>query len=294
MNPKRLAGKPAGELISPAKNTWCPGCGNFSIQHMMKSAIAELVEEEGIPIQNFVLLGGIGCHGKLVDYLNVNSFYGIHGRSIPAATGIRLANPDLRVICHVGDGDIYAEGLDHLIFAAKRNSDITVIVHDNRVYGLTTGQYTPTSPFGFRGRSTPGGITERPINPLAVMLASGATHVARGYTKKIRHLKDLFKEAIMHRGFSFVDVLQICVTYCNLTDYYNEHTYELQEGDVETGRFESASRKIREWDYNQDAPIALGTFYSVKRPIYEEEFQALTAGRPDRRALVQKVIEEWR
>ena len=294
MNPKRLAGKPAGELISPAKNTWCPGCGNFSIQHMMKSAIAELVEEEGIPIQNFVLLGGIGCHGKLVDYLNVNSFYGIHGRSIPAATGIRLANPDLRVICHVGDGDIYAEGLDHLIFAAKRNSDITVIVHDNRVYGLTTGQYTPTSPFGFRGRSTPGGITERPINPLSVMLASGATHVARGYTKKIRHLKDLFKEAIMHRGFSFVDVLQICVTYCNLTDYYNEHTYELQEGDVETGRFESASRKIREWDYNQDAPIALGTFYSVKRPIYEEEFQALTAGRPDRRALVRRVIEEWR
>jgi 2-oxoglutarate ferredoxin oxidoreductase subunit beta len=258
---------------------------------MMKSAIAELSEEEGIPLHNFVLLGGIGCHGKLVDYLNVNGFYGIHGRSIPAATGMRLANPDLKIICHVGDGDIYAEGLDHLIFAAKRNSDITVIVHDNRVYGLTTGQYTPTSPFGFRGRSTPGGISEHPINPLELMLAAGATHIARGYTKKVRHLKDLFKEAILHRGFSFVDVLQICATYFNLTGYYDAHAYELAEGEVETGRFESAQEKIREWDYDQEAPIALGTFYSVEKPIYEEKFQALTAGKPDRRALVRKMIE---
>ena len=294
MSPEQFAGKPAGGLISPAENTWCPGCGNFAIQHMMKSAIAELSEEEGIPSQNFVLLGGIGCHGKLVDYLNVNSFYGIHGRSIPAATGICLADPDLKVICHVGDGDIYAEGLDHLIFAAKRNSDITVIVHDNRVYGLTTGQYTPTSPSGFRGRSTPGGITEHPINPLELMLAAGATHIARGYTKKIRHLKDLFKEAIMHRGFSFVDVLQICATYFNLTDYYNTHAYEMQEGEVDTAGFENALGKIREWDYDREAPIALGTFYSVEKPVYEDSFQALTAGKPDRRALVRKVLGEWR
>ncbi len=126
------------------------------------------------------------------------------------------------------------------------------------------------------------------------MLAAGATHIARGYTKKVRHLKDLFKEAILHRGFSFVDVLQICATYFNLTDYYNAHAYELQEGDVETGRPGSALEKIREWDYNQDAPIPLGTFYSVEKPIYEEEFQALTAGKPDRRALVRKMIEEWR
>ncbi|MFA5614007.1 MAG: thiamine pyrophosphate-dependent enzyme, partial [Methanoculleus sp.] len=177
---------------------------------------------------------------------------------------------------------------------AKRNSDITVIVHDNRVYGLTTGQYTPTSPFGFRGRSTPGGITEHPINPLEVMLAAGATYIARGYTKKIQHLKNLFKEAIMHRGFSFIDVLQICATYYNLTDYYNAHAYEMQGDEVDTGRFESALAKIREWDYDRDAPIALGTFYSIDKPIYEEEFQALTAGRPDRRALVLKMLREWR
>ena len=125
-------------------------------------------------------------------------------------------------------------------------------------------------------------------------LAAGATHIARGYTKKVRHLKDLFKEAIMHRGFSFVDVLQICATYFNLTDYYNAHAYELAEGEVETGRFESALGKIREWDYDREAPIALGTFYSVEKPVYEEHFQALTAGKPDRRPLVRKVIEEWR
>ncbi|MDI6866328.1 thiamine pyrophosphate-dependent enzyme [Methanoculleus sp.] len=290
MTPDRSA---AG-LITPAQNTWCPGCGNFSIQHMMRSAIAEISEEEGVPIERFVLLGGIGCHGKLMDYLNVNSLYTIHGRSVPAATGIRLANPDLRVICHVGDGDIYAEGLDHLIFAAKRNTDITVIVHDNRVYGLTTGQYTPTSPTGFRGRSTPRGVVEHPINPLEVMLAAGATYIARGYTRKTRHLKEIFKEAIMHRGFSFVEVLQICATYSNLTDYYDARVYEIQDGDLNTARFESAIQKIREWDYDRDAPIALGTFYSVERPVYEESFGVPRAGLEERRNRVRRLVEDWR
>jgi len=290
MTPDRSA---AG-LITPAQNTWCPGCGNFSIQHMMRSAIAEISEEEGVPIEKFVLIGGIGCHGKLMDYLNVNSLYTIHGRSVPAATGIRLANPDLRVICHVGDGDIYAEGLDHLIFAAKRNTDITVIVHDNRVYGLTTGQYTPTSPTGFRGRSTPRGVVEHPMNPLEVMLAAGATHIARGYTRKTRHLKEIFKEAIMHRGFSFVDVLQICATYSNLTDYYDAQVYEIQDGDLNTARFESALQKIREWDYDRDAPIALGTFYSVERPVYEESFGVPRAGLEERRNRVRRLVEDWR
>jgi len=290
MTPDRSA---AG-LITPAQNTWCPGCGNFSIQHMMRSAIAEISEEEGVPIERFVLLGGIGCHGKLMDYLNVNSLYTIHGRSVPAATGIRLANPDLRVICHVGDGDIYAEGLDHLIFAAKRNTDITVIVHDNRVYGLTTGQYTPTSPTGFRGRSTPRGVVEHPINPLEVMLAAGATYIARGYTRKTRHLKEIFKEAIMHRGFSFVEVLQICATYSNLTDYYDARVYEIQDGDLNTARFESAIQKIREWDYDRDAPIAIGTFYSVERPVYEESFGVPRAGLEERRNRVRRLVEDWR
>ncbi len=293
MSPER-AGRPAGDLISPAQNTWCPGCGNFSVQHMVKSAIAELSDEEEIPLENFVLLGGIGCHGKLVDYLNLNSYYTIHGRAIPAATGMKIANPDLYVVCFAGDGDVYAEGLDHLIFAAKRNADITVVVHDNRVYGLTTGQYTPTSPFGFRGRSTPGGVTEHPLNPLELMLASGATYIARGYTRRLKPLKNMLKKGIMHRGFSFVEVLQICATYCNLTDYYNRHAYELQDGDVDTGSRESALARIREWDYDREAPIALGTFYTKEMPTFGEAFRAPAAGTRDPVAAVRSLLEGYR
>ena len=137
MNPKDLA--------TTAKNTWCPGCGNFSILSAMRSVLAEL-DGEGYPIENVVLVSGIGCHAKIVDYMNVNSFYSIHGRTLPAASAIKIANPDLKVICFSGDGDSLAEGLDHLIFAAKRNIDLTMILHDNRVYGLTTGQYTPSRP----------------------------------------------------------------------------------------------------------------------------------------------------
>lgn len=292
MSNEKTAGKPAGSLISPAENTWCPGCGNFSIEHMMKSALAELAESEGIPLEKFVLVGGIGCHGKLTDYLNVNSFYAIHGRAIPLATGIKLANPDLHVICFVGDGDTYAEGLDHLVFAAKRNADITVIVHDNRVYGLTTGQYTPTSPYGFKGRSTPDGITERPINPLELMLVSGATFVSRGYTKRLKPLKQTFKDAILHEGFSFVEVLQICATYFNRADCYNDQVYDLE--DLDTADFEQALAKAREWDYTSRAPIPLGTFYDRKMPAFGETFRHLEKRTRSRDEAVRAVLEEYR
>ncbi|TAJ44866.1 thiamine pyrophosphate-dependent enzyme [Methanofollis fontis] len=249
--------------ITDAQNTWCPGCGNFSIQHALKAVLDDLADE-GHPPETFVLVSGIGCHAKIADYMNMNTFYSIHGRGTAAAAGIKLARPDLTVISCAGDGDAYAEGLDHLIFGAKRNTDITVIVHDNRVYGLTTGQYTPTSKMGFPGRSTPAGVRESPINPLEVMLASGATFVARGYTRQMDHLKSILKAAILHRGFSFVDVLQICATYNNLTDYYNERIYLLDGND--TGDFDAAFRTAREWDYSSDAPIALGIFYRQEAP----------------------------
>src|SRR5512136_3302849 len=166
-------------LITDTQNTWCPGCGNFSIQHCLKNILAGM-EAEGKSLDNVVLVSGIGCHAKIADYLNISSFYSIHGRTLPVATGIRLANPDLKVICCSGDGDSYAEGLDHLVFAAKRNIDLTLILHDNRVYGLTTGQYTPTSPQGFKGKSTPLGTQELPMNPAELMLVGGASYIARG------------------------------------------------------------------------------------------------------------------
>lgn len=254
-------------LITDVQNTWCPGCGNFSIQHTLKNILADW-EKEGKSLDNIVLVTGIGCHAKIADYLGINSFYSLHGRTIPVATGIKLANPDLTVICCCGDGDCYAEGLDHLIFAAKRNIDITVVVHNNRVYGLTTGQYTPTSPLGFRGKSTPTGTAELPLNPLELMLASGATFIARGYTKKMDQLKSLIQDGIAHRGFSFIDVLQICATFFPVADYYTPRVYEPAGHDP--GNFDKACALAREWDYNTDARIALGVVYRKSMPGFGE------------------------
>jgi 2-oxoglutarate ferredoxin oxidoreductase subunit beta len=283
MNPK--------DLNTSAKNTWCPGCGNFSILSAMRTVLAEL-DEEGFPVENVVLVGGIGCHAKIVDYMNVNSFYSIHGRTIPVATAIKLANPDLKVICFSGDGDSLAEGLDHLIFAAKRNIDITLILHDNRVYGLTTGQYTPTSPRGFKGRSTPAGLAEYPLNPPDLMLASGASFIARGYTHGIEQLQKLFREAILHKGFSFVDVLQVCVTYFNMYEIYNNMTYEVQGND--TGSFEEAQKIIRSWKYDSlEKPIPLGKFYDIDAPRLDQAFLEIRPNLAERDAKIAAALEDY-
>lgn len=257
------------DLSTYAKNTWCPGCGNFAILNSINSVLRSL-SEENVPLENIVLVSGIGCHAKIVGYINVNSFYSIHGRVAPVAEGIKLANPSLKVIGFAGDGDAYGEGLEHLIFAAKRNIDITMIIHNNRVYGLTTGQYTPTSPLGFKGRSTPRGTRELPINPLEIMLASGATFIARGYSHGIQLLKEIFKEAIMHKGFALVDILQVCVTFFNLYEYYNKRVYELKEHNYKD--YDGALKKIKEWDYNSDAQIGLGIFYKKEASTFEDEF----------------------
>ena len=276
------------DLSTYAKNTWCPGCGNFAILNSIKTVLA-MLNEEGFPLERVVLVSGIGCHAKIVDYINVNSFYAIHGRVVPVATGVKLANPDLKVIGFAGDGDAYGEGLEHLIFAAKRNIDITMIIHNNRVYGLTTGQYTPTSPLGFRGRSTPKGTIELPLNPLELMLASGATFIARGYSHGIELLKRIFKEAITHKGFSFIDVLQVCVTFFNMYEHYNKKVYELKDDDFQN--YDGALRKIREWDYNSDAPIALGTFYKKEIPTFEERFLEYETREADRNLKIKEILE---
>jgi 2-oxoglutarate ferredoxin oxidoreductase subunit beta len=256
-------------LNTTAQNTWCPGCGNFAIMNAFKFVLQSLAGE-GMPMSNVVLVSGIGCHAKIADYINVNSFYSLHGRTIPPAEAIKIAKPGLKVIVFSGDGDSYGEGLEHLIFAAKRNIDITVVIHNNRVYGLTTGQYTPTSPLGFKGRSTPAGTKEAPINPLELMFSSGATFLARGTSHGIELLKKIFKEAILHKGFSLIDVLQVCVTYYNMYEYYDKRVYELSGHNSQD--YEQAGAKIKEWDYNRDSRIPLGVFYKSERPTFEENF----------------------
>lgn len=256
------------DLTTYAENTWCKGCGNFGILSAIDEAVKSLVDG-GLLLENVVLASGIGCHAKIVDYINTNTFYSIHGRVPPTLTGIKLANRNLTVIGFAGDGDAYGEGLSHLIMSAKRNIDVTMIIHDNRVYGLTTGQFTPTSPVGFPGRSTPRGSIEEPFNPLELMLASGATFVARGYSTKSDHLVDLMKRAIGHKGFAFIDVLQPCFTFFNTYKYYNEHVYELEGHDP--SNLEAARAKAREWQMGEAEKIPIGLFYQVEKPTFDDK-----------------------
>ena len=256
-------------LATYAKNTWCPGCGNFAILNSIKAVLGVLIDE-GFPREKIVIVSGIGCHAKIADYLNLNSFYSLHGRVVPVCEAIKLANPELKVIGFAGDGDTYGEGLEHLIFAAKRNIDINIVIHNNRVYGLTTGQYTPTSPLGFKGRSTPSGTKEQPLNPLELMMASHASFIARGYSHGIELLKKILKEAINHKGFSLVDILQVCVTFFNMYEYYNSRVYELKDHDAEN--YDEAFKKIKEWDYDSDSKIPLGIFYKKEKPVFEYAF----------------------
>lgn len=260
MNPKDLA--------TYCKSTWCPGCPDFGILEALKKAVLELIEK-GTAKENIVFTTGIGCHGKTFDYLNLNSFYSLHGRALTTAQGIKVANPDLKVIAIVGDGDVYNEGISHLIHAAKRNSDITVLVYDNRNFALTVSQFTATSPKGFKGSSTPQGSLEEPFNPLELVLASGATFIGRGYALKMEQLKNLIIQAIEHKGFSFLEILQPCITFFDNRKFYEERIYELKESDFNSK--ENGLMKIKEWDYgNGNGKIPLGIFYKIKKPCFEE------------------------
>ena len=255
------------KLNTNAEITWCPGCGNFGILTAIKNAVSELVSE-GIPRENIVIASGIGCHAKIVDYVNVNSFYSIHGRVPPTLTGMKLANKNLVTIGFAGDGDMYDEGISHLIHAAKRNTDITMVIHDNRVFALTTGQFTATSPRGFRGKSTPNGSVENPLNPLKLMLSAGATFVARGYAGNPNHLKELIKKAARHKGFSFVEVLQPCVVFNNTYQEYNRKVYDLSEDNHDTSSLDAAMKKADEWKEK----IPIGIFYETQAQVFEDHF----------------------
>ena len=250
------------DLATYGENTWCPGCGNFGILGAFKKAVRKL-EAEGMERKNIVISAGIGCHGKIFDYLKLSGLYSIHGRSMATVQGMKIANPDLRVVAFAGDGDAFGEGIAHMIFAAKRNADITVIVHDNGVYGLTTGQYAPTSEKGFKGPSTPRGSIEEPLNPLALMLEAGATFVARGYPVKLDHLADTIVQAIEHEGFSFVDVLQPCVIFYNTYQKYNKLVEIMEQ--MPTG-FDKAMEVAKRGD-----KLPLGVIYKKLKPTFHGE-----------------------
>lgn len=245
---------------------WCPGCGDYGIWTAVKMALVEM----DIEPWKVLLVSGIGCSSKLPHWVkNVYGFHGIHGRVLPLATGARLANNELTVIGFAGDGDAYGIGMCHFIHAMRRNLDITYIVHDNQVYGLTTGQTSPTSDKGFATKSTPTGVIEIPVNPLALALASGATFVARGYAGDVKHLKTLMVEGVRHRGFALIDVLQPCVTFNrkNTHEWYAERVYKLEETGYDPTDKTQAFLKAQEWDDK----IPVGILYREVRPTYEDE-----------------------
>ncbi|MEA3344223.1 MAG: thiamine pyrophosphate-dependent enzyme [Patescibacteria group bacterium] len=258
------------KLDTNCKNTWCPGCGDFGILNAFKKAVLEL-EKKGVKRDKIAIVSGIGCSSKIVDYLNLNSFCSLHGRPIASAQGIKLGNPELKVIVFMGDGGCYNEGIAHLIHAAKRNTDITVLVHNNRNFALTTGQFTATSPKGFKGASAPQGSIEEPFNPLRLMMASKASFIARGYSAKEDHLKDLIIKGVEHNGFSFIDILQPCITFFNTYEFYNQRVYEMKNSQLDTES--KIMKKIEEWGYDdKGSKIPIGIFRKQKKPVYETEF----------------------
>lgn len=278
------------EFDSIAKNTWCPGCGNFSILAAAKQAMVELVQSREVKPEQIVISSGIGCHGKISDYIKVNSFYCLHGRIVPPLMGVKVANQRLKVIGFAGDGDAYDEGVSHLVHTARRNLDATIIVHNNQVFALTSSQVTPTTPIGFKTKSAPKGSFETPLNPLHLMLASGATFVARGFTGDMRHLRSLILQAARHRGFAFIDVLQDCPSFNPTLRKFKPKVYDLNKEGHDVGDFAAAWEKAKEWNNR----IPIGLFYRVEKEIYEKQLlgdRVLVDEKP--LTSIQSVLDEF-
>ncbi len=241
---------------------WCPACGNFPILTIMKQALAEL----DIAPKDAVICSGIGQAAKTPQYLRVNYFNGLHGRALPPAIGIKNANPKLTVIAESGDGDTYGEGGNHFLHTIRRNPDITNIVHNNMIYGLTKGQASPTSEKGLKNPLQPDGVVVEPFNPIAVALAVGATFVARAFAADIAQSKEIVKAAILHKGYALVDIFQPCVVFNkqNTYQWFKEHTYSLDETYDKTDKM-----KAMELAFDQEK-FALGVIYQeTGRPTYE-------------------------
>lgn len=274
------------------ETAWCPGCGNFQILKAVKQALVNLKLE---PYQ-VVFVSGIGQAGKLPHYLKCNLFNGLHGRSLPVATGIKIANHELTVLAVGGDGDGYGEGCNHLIHAIRRNINITYIVHNNQIYGLTKGQASPTSEMGLVTKTTPQGIILKPFNPIAMAISLGATFVARGYSAKIPHLTGLIEAGINHKGFALIDVLQPCVSFNRLNTYqwYNERVYDVKT-DLEFNPENSSKAFDKSLEWGERIPI--GVIYRSKRKSYEQKLSALKSGTLIRKKYsvekVKKTVNEF-
>ncbi|HLD22190.1 MAG TPA: 2-oxoacid:ferredoxin oxidoreductase subunit beta [Patescibacteria group bacterium] len=250
---------------------WCPGCGDFGVLMGVKKALVALKRS----LDETYVVSGIGCSGKISHYINSYGFEGIHGRTLPIATGVHFANHTLNVVAISGDGDGYGIGMEHFMHTMRRNLNMTYIVHNNQVYGLTKGQYSPTTAPGTATSSSPYGAVETPVNPIILALASdGISFIARGFAGDIKHLHTLILEGMKHRGFALIDVLQPCVTFnkINTYDFFKSRVYKLEEDSTyDKTNKQQAMERAREWDER----IATGIFYQTEQPLYEDALPAL-------------------
>ncbi len=242
--------------------TWCPGCGNFSILKILKEALTEL----DINPEKLMMVSGIGQAAKAPHFIKGNIFNGLHGRALPPATAIKAANPSLTVIVESGDGDIYGEGGNHFIHTVRRNPDITTIVHNNMVYGLTKGQASPTSQIGFKTNVQTDGVCSEPFNPVSIAISLDVSFVARAFCGDVQKTKEIFKKAIKHKGFSLVDVFQPCVTFNKVHTFkwFKEQTYYLEDDYNPYNRADAFKRSI------EKEKLPLGIFYIKHKKTFEE------------------------
>ncbi|MFH0829233.1 MAG: thiamine pyrophosphate-dependent enzyme [Candidatus Kerfeldbacteria bacterium] len=260
--------QPQDEFKTPVVPTWCPGCGNFGLWTSLKQALAELK----LPVHKVVVVFGIGCSGNQANFVRAYGFHGLHGRALPVAEGIALANSGVTTIAVGGDGDGYGEGMAHFIHTIRANPNVTYLVHDNQMYSLTKGQTSPTSARGTKTPSTPFGSTDTPVNPLTLALAAGCGFVSRGFAGDTTHLTQLIKEAIQFRGFALVDIFQPCVTFNKVNTYkwFYDRVVKL-----ETLQHNSADRDAAWKAAQNEEKLPIGIFYRKEMPILEDGFTAI-------------------
>lgn len=262
------------EFETPNRPTWCPGCGNFGMWEAFKRACEQL----DLTFEQLAIVWGIGCHGNGADFTRCQGFHALHGRALPVASGLALADPGLQVVVEMGDGDCYGIGVGHFLHSCRRNIAMTAITHNNQIYGLTTGQASPTTEQYMRTPSTPTGVLEEPVNTVGLAIAEGATFVARGFAGDIPHLTELFVQAIGHKGFALVDVFQPCVTFNKLNTFawFRERVYKLDESGWDPSdkvrAFELSLTTYHEMSCTpEQCRVPIGVLYREEgRPTYQE------------------------
>ena len=253
---------------------WCPGCGDFGVLNSIQRAVAEL----GFRPHEIMTVSGIGCSSNLPGYINTYGMHTLHGRSLPMATGVKMANHEMNVIVVGGDGDGYGIGGNHFTHTSRRNTDLTYVVMNNQIYGLTTGQISPTSSIGMTTKSTPFGNVEQPINPVTSAIMNGATFVARAYSGDVRHLSGIIQQAVQHKGFSIIDVFSPCVPFNlnNTHDFFKERIKKLEDEEHNTSDWKTACEKAMLFGDT----IYTGVFYEGERPSLEDVEPVLKTGGP--------------